>query len=58
VTKADIISGLHATGFSWKGISKTVTFAPNGNYGSSAVYMYQVKSGVIKQLGLISQLAG
>jgi branched-chain amino acid transport system substrate-binding protein len=58
VTKADVISGLHAPGFSWKGISKTVTFAANGNYGSSAVYMYKVKGGKIVQLGLISQLAG
>jgi branched-chain amino acid transport system substrate-binding protein len=58
VTKSDVINGLHASGFSWKGISKTVVFAPNGNYGSSAVYMYKVKNGTITQLGLISQLAG
>jgi branched-chain amino acid transport system substrate-binding protein len=58
VTKADIISGLHASGFSYKGISKTVTFAANGNYGASAVYMYKVENGAIKQLGLISSLTG
>jgi branched-chain amino acid transport system substrate-binding protein len=53
VTKQDIIDGLHAPGFSYKGISKTVKFASNGNYGGSAVYMYQVKNGTIKQIGLI-----
>jgi branched-chain amino acid transport system substrate-binding protein len=58
VTKADVISGLHASGFNYQGISKVVKFAPNGNYGGSAVYMYKVASGNIKQLGLISKLAG
>jgi branched-chain amino acid transport system substrate-binding protein len=57
-TKAGVISALHAPGFSYKGISKTVTFAPNGNYGGSAVYMYKVENGTIVQLGLISKLAG
>lgn len=57
VTKQDIIDGLHAPGFSYDGISKTVEFANNGNYGGSAVYMYQVKNGKITQLGLISDLA-
>jgi branched-chain amino acid transport system substrate-binding protein len=54
VTKADIIAGLHAPGFSYQGISKVVKFAPNGNYAGSAVYMYKVVNGVIKELGLIS----
>jgi branched-chain amino acid transport system substrate-binding protein len=57
-TKAGIISALHAPGFSYAGISKTVTFAPNGNFGGSAVYMYKVENGVITQLGLISKLTG
>lgn len=58
VTKADIISGLHAPGFSYQGVSKTVSFAANGNYGSPAVYMYKVEAGAIKELGLISDLVG
>jgi branched-chain amino acid transport system substrate-binding protein len=58
VSKSDVIDGLHASGFSYKGISKTVTFASNGNYGGNAVYMYQVKNGAINQLGLISKLVG
>lgn len=58
VTKSDVISGLHAPGFSYPGISKTVKFTSNGNYAGSAVYMYQVKGGTITQLGLISKLVG
>jgi branched-chain amino acid transport system substrate-binding protein len=58
VTKADVISALHAPGFSYQGVSKVVKFASNGNYGGNAVYMYKVQGGTIKQLGLISQLAG
>lgn len=58
VTQADIISGLHAPGFSYPGISKTVTFSANGNYGGSAVYIYQVKDGKIVQLGLVTKLTG
>jgi branched-chain amino acid transport system substrate-binding protein len=53
VTKADIISGLHASDFSYQGISKEVKFAENGNFGGSAVYMYKVEKGAIKELGLI-----
>jgi branched-chain amino acid transport system substrate-binding protein len=55
-TKAGVIAALHAPGFSYKGVSKTVTFASNGNYGGSAVYMYKVENGTIKELGLISKL--
>jgi branched-chain amino acid transport system substrate-binding protein len=58
VTKQDIIDGLHAPGYSYQGVSKTVKFASNGNYGGTAVYMYKVENGAIKELGLISKLAG
>lgn len=58
VTKADIISGLHDSGFSWNGLSKTVTFESNGNYAGKAVYMYQVKNGTITELGEVSKLVG
>jgi branched-chain amino acid transport system substrate-binding protein len=54
VTKADVISGLHDPSFSYDGISKTVKFASNGNYAGSAVYMYKVDKGEIKEIGLIS----
>ncbi|HVW79622.1 MAG TPA: branched-chain amino acid ABC transporter substrate-binding protein [Mycobacteriales bacterium] len=52
-TKAGVISALHSPGFSYQGISKTVKFAANGNYAGSAVYMYKVENGTIKELGLI-----
>jgi len=59
VTRAAIVAGLHASGFSYAGISKTVQFQADGNYGGSAVYMYKVGSdGKINELGLISTLAG
>lgn len=57
-TTAGVVSALHASGFSYPGISKTVSFASNGNYAGSAVYMYKVEGGTIKELGLISKLAG
>jgi len=58
VTKADVIDGLHASGFSWDGVSKTVTFQANGNYSGNAIYMYQVKNGEIVELGQVSKLVG
>jgi len=58
VTKADIISGLHASGFSYQGITKNVTFQQNGNVAGNAVYMYVVKNGAIKQLGSVGTLVG
>jgi branched-chain amino acid transport system substrate-binding protein len=58
VTKADIISGLHASGFSYAGITKTVTFQQNGNVAGNAVYMYVVKGGTINQLGAVGKLVG
>jgi branched-chain amino acid transport system substrate-binding protein len=58
VTKADVVNGLHATGFTYPGLSKTVKFEANGNYASTTVYMYKVVNGTIKELGLISKLAG
>lgn len=57
-TRTGLIAALHASGFSFQGIGKTVTFAPNGNYGGGGVYIYQVKNGQITQLGEATQLAG
>jgi branched-chain amino acid transport system substrate-binding protein len=56
-TKAGLIAALHKPGFSYKGISKTVSFTSDGNYNGSAVYMYKVAGGKIGELGLISKLA-
>ena len=58
VTKSDIIDGLHASGFSYDGVSKTVSFQDNGNFNGKAVYMYQVKGGKIEELGEVSKLVG
>ena len=51
VTKAGHHQRSARSGFSYQGVSKTVTFAPSGNYGGNAVYMYKVENGSIKQLG-------
>ncbi|HVT21921.1 MAG TPA: branched-chain amino acid ABC transporter substrate-binding protein [Mycobacteriales bacterium] len=53
VTKADVISALHDPSFSYQGISKVVKFQSDGNFAGSAVYMYKVEKGQIKELGLI-----
>lgn len=58
VTKADVISGLHDSSFSYNGITKQITFADSGNVGGTAVYMYKVSGGAITQLGLVSKLVG
>lgn len=56
-TRSGLVDALHASGFSFQGIGKTVTFAADGNYGGGGVYIYQVKGGTITQLGEASQLA-
>ncbi len=58
VSSTDVINKLHESGFSYQGVSKNVTFQPNGNVGGGGVFMYQVKSGKIEQLGLVTQLVG
>src|ERR1700735_4354529 len=54
VTRAKVVSALHHV--SYKGLTKTVAFTSNGNISSTAVYIYQVKSGKIVELGLVTQL--
>jgi len=49
-TRKNTVSGLHKV--SWVGLTKTVKFQSNGNIAGSAVYVNQVKSGKIVQLGL------
>ncbi|MGD0255413.1 MAG: branched-chain amino acid ABC transporter substrate-binding protein [Acidimicrobiales bacterium] len=55
VTRSSVIKGLRTVDY--KGLTKTVQFQSNGNISGTAVYMYQVKSGNIAVLGLVSQLA-
>jgi branched-chain amino acid transport system substrate-binding protein len=55
-TPAGIVTALHAPGFKWKGVSKTVRFKANGDSASATVYMYKVENGTIKELGPISTL--
>jgi branched-chain amino acid transport system substrate-binding protein len=39
---------------SWTGITKTLKFLPDGNISGGTVYMYEVKSGKIAQIGTTS----
>jgi branched-chain amino acid transport system substrate-binding protein len=39
---------------SWAGVTKTVKFLPNGNVSGGTIYVYQVKSGKIVQIGTTS----
>ena len=50
VTRAGIVSALHK--LSYKGMTKVVKFQTNGNIAGSAIFVNQVKSGTIVQLGL------
>jgi DNA-3-methyladenine glycosylase I len=50
VTRAKIVAELHK--ISYKGMTKTVKFQSDGNIAGSAIFVNQVKSGVIVQLGL------
>ena len=36
---------------SWAGVTKTVKFLPNGNVTGGTIYVYQVQSGKIVQIG-------
>lgn len=38
----------------WKGVTKTVKFLPNGNIAGGTIYVYQVKNGKIVQIGTTS----
>lgn len=50
VTRAGIVNGLHKV--TYRGLTKTVHFQPDGNIAGTAVYVYQVKAGQIQMLGL------
>ena len=39
---------------SYTGVTKTVKFQPNGNVSGGTIYVYQVKSGQIVQIGTTS----
>lgn len=50
VTRAGIVAALHK--LTYKGMTKVVKFQKNGNIAGSAIFVNQVKSGSIVQLGL------
>jgi branched-chain amino acid transport system substrate-binding protein len=50
ITRAAIVAELHK--ISYKGITKTLKFQKNGNISGSAIYVSEVKSGKVVQLGL------
>lgn len=50
VTRAGIVAALHK--LTYKGMTKVVKFQKNGNIAGSAIFVSQVKSGAIVQLGL------
>jgi branched-chain amino acid transport system substrate-binding protein len=50
VTREGIVTALHK--ITYKGITKTIKFQKNGNISGSAIYVSEVKSGKIVQLGL------
>ncbi len=55
VTRSSVLKGLRTVDY--KGLTKTVQFQSNGNISGTAVYIYQVKSGKIAVVGLVSKLA-
>jgi len=50
ITRSAIVTELHK--ISYKGMTKTVKFQTDGNIAGSAIFVNQVKNGVIVQLGL------
>jgi branched-chain amino acid transport system substrate-binding protein len=50
ITRSAIVAELHK--ITYKGITKTIKFQADGNIAGSAIYVNQVKSGVVSQLGL------
>jgi branched-chain amino acid transport system substrate-binding protein len=50
VTRAGVVAALHK--ITYKGTTKTIKFQKDGNISGSAIYVNQVKSGIVVQLGL------
>jgi hypothetical protein len=50
ITRASIVAELHK--ITYKGITKVVKFQKDGNISGSAIYVNEVKSGKVVQLGL------
>jgi branched-chain amino acid transport system substrate-binding protein len=50
ITRANVVTELHK--ISYVGITKTVSFLPDGNIAGTAIYAYQVKNGKFVELGL------
>jgi len=50
ITRANVVKGLHSIVF--KGLTKTISFKPNGNISGTDIYVNQVQHGSLVQLGL------
>lgn len=50
ITRAAVVNGLHKISF--VGLTKTVSFEPNGNIAGNYIYVNQVQNGKFVQLGL------
>ncbi|HTW09242.1 MAG TPA: branched-chain amino acid ABC transporter substrate-binding protein [Acidimicrobiales bacterium] len=50
ITRLNVVNELHK--ISYVGITKTVSFLPDGNINGGAIYIYQVKNGKFVELGL------
>ena len=50
ITRANIVKGLHSIVF--KGLTKTISFKPNGNILGTDIYVNQVQHGKLVQIGL------
>jgi branched-chain amino acid transport system substrate-binding protein len=50
ITRANIVKGLHSIVF--KGLTKTISFKPNGNISGTDIYVNQVQHGKLVQIGL------
>jgi len=50
ITRINVVNGLHK--IAYHGLTKTVSFEPNGNIAGNFIYVNQVQNGQLVQLGL------
>jgi branched-chain amino acid transport system substrate-binding protein len=55
VTRAAVVKGLHKV--TYIGLTKTISFRPNGNISGRTIYVYKVENGTIVELGSTTSLA-
>ncbi len=55
-TAAAINNYISASGYSYTGVSKTITFSSNGDLPAGTIYIYQGKSGALTLLGEVDKL--